>query len=628
MANTKISALPEPALLNSSALIPIVQDGVNNQVNIGAITSSDIMVKSMFGAKGDGIQRFDGSVTGTAFTSALGTFTADDVGKVISITGAGTAGYTLTTTIAAVVSATAVTLATSAPTSGTNRPYVYGTDDTAAIQAAVDAAGAAGGGNLVFDDGIYIVNGPLQDTSESNAQIVLPKVNTPNLGITVRMKGRTPPLTTWGSNSGAILQSTLTAGNGQMIGVKNTHDVIADPRKDASWVAFYTEDITLRMVANPTNSCIDGRYIPIRKHTNTRIDVVSASSYAGTLPLWVTIEPTTTTSYAIKGGANDIPLWEIYDNVMVAGFYTGVLMGELWTAYSLAICSCKVAMEMPEHRHPGIGLKVGVYNCPEIIRVTGTCEVAMTIDTEHNTASGSGPSWVTPFVADINDPNNYLKGTINFHMHDTSIPLVFIGAGKVHIRENSYPHSSYIYDIFSNFRSSFHHATVARAPAGKYAYNILSANDGGTAGFIGFLVWANEAITAADKRVSQIYSQLAGALNSGKIIFQTSAAGTLADRWEISHLGHLSTKAAGIHLAQSAANGDLAGIVSMSAESTKAKTFATAFINAAPAVVLTPQFDVGLDVRFWVTVTTSGFTINTSAPVTGTFSYQVIGNPY
>lgn len=60
----------------------------------------------------------DGAITtGTnAFSSASAGFTADDVGKTITVNGAGAAGATLVTTIAAYVSATAVTLSANAGT--------------------------------------------------------------------------------------------------------------------------------------------------------------------------------------------------------------------------------------------------------------------------------------------------------------------------------------------------------------------------------------------------------------------------------------------------------------------------------------------------------------------------------
>jgi hypothetical protein len=119
-----------------------------------------------YGAKGDGKTSYvgDGNITATltAFTSASASFVAGDVGKSIIIPGAGAGGATLVTTISAYVSATAVTLTAAASTTVTTAKYAYGTDDTAAIQSALNACNTALGGRVYFPTGQYIVaTGPL-----------------------------------------------------------------------------------------------------------------------------------------------------------------------------------------------------------------------------------------------------------------------------------------------------------------------------------------------------------------------------------------------------------------------------------------------------------------------------------
>jgi hypothetical protein len=65
--------------------------------------------------------------------------TSDDVGKVICVHGAGAAGVALVTTISAVASATSATLADAAATTVDNAYVVWGTDNTAAFNAAFEA---------------------------------------------------------------------------------------------------------------------------------------------------------------------------------------------------------------------------------------------------------------------------------------------------------------------------------------------------------------------------------------------------------------------------------------------------------------------------------------------------------
>lgn len=82
----------------------------------------------------------DGATTADSktFTSATGAFVAADIGKQVRITGAGSSA--LNTTIASFQSATQVTLTANATKSVTGAQIVYGTNDTAALIAVLEAA--------------------------------------------------------------------------------------------------------------------------------------------------------------------------------------------------------------------------------------------------------------------------------------------------------------------------------------------------------------------------------------------------------------------------------------------------------------------------------------------------------
>lgn len=136
---------------------------------------------SAYGAKGDAQVVNDGAMStgATVLTSATASFQASDVGKAISVKGAGPTGVTtLVTTIASWQSATQVTL-TAANASGgnlTGAVVIWGTDDTAAIQAAVNAAEAYLGthtyAQVYFPPRPYIVAGALNTSKSGNGQIV------------------------------------------------------------------------------------------------------------------------------------------------------------------------------------------------------------------------------------------------------------------------------------------------------------------------------------------------------------------------------------------------------------------------------------------------------------------------
>lgn len=133
-------------------------------------TGAWINVKD-YGARGDTRKYTDGAITtGTAtFTSATATFVAGDKGKTITIGGAGAAGVPFTTTILSVTNSTTVTLAANASTTVSGKSFGFGTDDTAAITAAIAAAAALPlGGTVYFPPGIYGAASSITGTTKYN----------------------------------------------------------------------------------------------------------------------------------------------------------------------------------------------------------------------------------------------------------------------------------------------------------------------------------------------------------------------------------------------------------------------------------------------------------------------------
>ena len=90
----------------------------------------------MFGAKGDCRTVSDGAIAAGSATLTSNTiaFTAADLGKAVSVLGAGAGGATLNTTIAAVAGGTNATLAAAASTTVTGAGVSLGSDDTTVLQ--------------------------------------------------------------------------------------------------------------------------------------------------------------------------------------------------------------------------------------------------------------------------------------------------------------------------------------------------------------------------------------------------------------------------------------------------------------------------------------------------------------
>lgn len=123
----------------------------------------DCYYPETYGAVADGRFLLDGAITSgtTTFTSASNPFTADDVGKIFVVTGAGAAGGQLTTTIASYNGAGSVELTASASTTVSAANASWGTDNTAAFQDAIDAAEADGSGTVLVRNGFYLFAGVL-----------------------------------------------------------------------------------------------------------------------------------------------------------------------------------------------------------------------------------------------------------------------------------------------------------------------------------------------------------------------------------------------------------------------------------------------------------------------------------
>jgi hypothetical protein len=146
-----------------------------------------------YGAKGDGQIVTDGAMTnGSAIvTSAGGLFTSALVGKLIMVKYAAATGVTTAVgTIASYQSATQVTASFTNTSGGsiTGATVMWATDDTAAIQAAINAAvawaAAHGGAATVFipaaSNAFYGIGGALVTggSTKGNAQLTLPIIAT------------------------------------------------------------------------------------------------------------------------------------------------------------------------------------------------------------------------------------------------------------------------------------------------------------------------------------------------------------------------------------------------------------------------------------------------------------------
>ncbi len=133
------------------------------------LSGDDGVLLSTLGAVADAKTAIQVTMTaGSAvLVTAADNFEEGDVGKTIKVAGAGTGGAKLVTTIASVQSPTQVTLAAPATTATSGKGAAIGTDCGPALQAALNAVDAAGGGAVVID-GYYLLGSPVAADFRAN----------------------------------------------------------------------------------------------------------------------------------------------------------------------------------------------------------------------------------------------------------------------------------------------------------------------------------------------------------------------------------------------------------------------------------------------------------------------------
>ena len=285
------------------------------------------------------------------------------------------------------------------------------TDDTPAIQGAIDAAEAAGGGVVFFPRGVYAVSGALRDTGRSNAQILLPRrhVTDGTEQLTVHLLGESaPPAIPYISGSstepegGSVLKSTLSSGTGAVVGAWGP----SGSYLDFSLVRVGVKNLCVRTVADPTISGLDLSHVEAVELADVMVD-------AGEYTMGSISQQTTSTSYGIKlPGNNNGASTFLRGVVNVVGFYNGVLVGEHTVADNVQVWAARKAYVFPAAYHASHFSRMAYYHCQRGL-VGSASRHYLTVsqlDLEH-AASGT---WAP--VYDVDDASDYLYGHLAWHV--------------------------------------------------------------------------------------------------------------------------------------------------------------------------------------------------------------------
>ncbi len=286
------------------------------------------------------------------------------------------------------------------------------TDDTAAIQDTIDAAEAAGGGVVFFPAGVYIVGGALQDTSRSNSQLLLPRIDyVDSEQVTIELRGAFPPPpimsvigTTPVPSGQSIVKGTLNTAAGTkpaLIGAHGPSGTFGDFTNLMCRIA----DLTFRMPSNPQLSALNLGFVGAVDIDNVVVDV--GSYYVEGLT-----EPTTSASTAIVLPTNNNGAYTRLGAVNVIGFYTGYEYSEHTQGEYVAAWGCKIGHKfLAADNHSSHFDRMAYYHCERGIQATGTHYVA--ID-ELNVEHAATGWWVTDY--DIDDAASQLHGHLSWHV--------------------------------------------------------------------------------------------------------------------------------------------------------------------------------------------------------------------
>jgi hypothetical protein len=318
-----------------------------------------------YGAKHDYQTVSVASITsGTnALSVSSGTpFTTLDTGKTIRVFGAGAAGVDLITTMT-FVSSTSVTLAVNASTSITNKQIEWGTDDTALIQAAINACFTAGGGTVYFPNGVYFIAGALQTSVSSvnpNCQIYFPYAAPSDKQVVIRLLGETTyfdvtsPYTSGShsiTNVGGVLWKSPIIGSGTL------PSVLASPFANDGFVnnsfvypIIENINISVKSLTGVTN--VEPTMTAFKLNFMNAKQLRNCSAKTESLPV-NSVVPVSETYGFYLSDYNHNDLTSFYDNLNATCFYYGFRTSEhdAWTRIQAWTCYAAVNITSQANSH-------------------------------------------------------------------------------------------------------------------------------------------------------------------------------------------------------------------------------------------------------------------------------------
>jgi hypothetical protein len=369
-----------------------------------------------YGAVGNTTQISDAAISSgsNTLTSAGSSFTSAYIGRTAAVAGAGASGKFYTRTITAVPSGTTLTLNSTAAGTTVSAALAYiGTDDTTAIQAAVDAAMTFGGGEVDIPGGIYMIAGALGGVGNSQLLIsVVDQSTTPPaklkaISINGLMYGPTS-YNIFGSDqlpstSGTILFSPVDNSGtapamiscGPSSGAFSTFSGINVAINELSFRTAYSPQNAIDNINMNNAYAFVGRGIvcDVAATTNQMVATAPAGTLAGS---------------GIRTPRVDNGAKTTLIDCTIAGKPIGFDWCEHANLIDCETYFCKVGYLVNSANHALYGERIAYYHTSQGFVMNGASEVRLTVGQVAVEHAASG--WPAT-TADVNDPSNLIHGT-------------------------------------------------------------------------------------------------------------------------------------------------------------------------------------------------------------------------
>jgi len=305
------------------------------------------------------------------------------------------------------------------------------TDDTVAIQAAITACNATGGGVIYFPIGIYVIGGALVGTTGGttyNSQLIIPFVDNNNeTRKTFHLLGEVCPnfaqssgiisegVTHITPSSGVILKSTV-AGSG------TNPSVICGGLYNASSSIWATGNANQIIIENiQIQPVVDGDGSVTIGGLNLRGCLDTIVKNVCCFPFNTNVVDTTAPKNNCVGIA--MPIYgcgghNMIEKCNVGGFETGYRFGEHTSFKDLVAIGCLYAYEQPANYQLCKGERIGSYWCANDLIFTGG-DSNIKID-GLQVEWYDGGKWFDN-VTTISDASNYGHGEIHYNITEMGV---------------------------------------------------------------------------------------------------------------------------------------------------------------------------------------------------------------